>query len=165
MKTPAVFVEHRFDRPLDQFMREESMRKAVVAEQTKTMNAALALLHGAVIERTPQAFGFLRNSLQWEVRFAPDAIIGAVQTPVPYARPVEEGSRPHWAPIGPLKLWAKRKLGNEGAAYAVQAVIAKRGTKGHHMFGKAWAVKRATVEKMFDDMLDRIVKRWGKSDV
>ena len=46
-----------------------------------------------------------------------------------YAAAVEFGSVPHWAPIAPLKQWAKRKLGDEGAAYAVQKTIAKKGTK------------------------------------
>lgn len=45
-----------------------------------------------------------------------------------YARPVEEGSRPHWPPIEPLRGWARRVLGNESAAYAVQAKIAEEGT-------------------------------------
>ena len=41
---------------------------------------------------------------------------------------VRMGTRPHWAPIGPLKRWAAVKLGDENAAYAVQRSIAKRGT-------------------------------------
>jgi hypothetical protein len=45
-----------------------------------------------------------------------------------YARWVELGSNPHWAPIEPLKGWARRVLGNESAAYAVQRKIAQEGT-------------------------------------
>ena len=41
---------------------------------------------------------------------------------------VRTGSKPHWAPIGPLKRWARWKLGDERAAYAIQKSIAKRGT-------------------------------------
>lgn len=40
----------------------------------------------------------------------------------------EYGSSPHWAPIKPLKEWAKRKLGDENIGYAVQKKIAKEGT-------------------------------------
>lgn len=47
-----------------------------------------------------------------------------------YAQYVEEGTRPHWAPIEPLKLWAQRVLGNERAAWAVQQKIADEGTEG-----------------------------------
>lgn len=45
-----------------------------------------------------------------------------------HAKVVRTGSRPHWAPIGPLREWAKWKLGDESAAYAVQKSIAKKGT-------------------------------------
>jgi len=45
-----------------------------------------------------------------------------------YAKAVEEGSRPHWPPIQPLLGWARRVLGNESAAYAVQQKIAREGT-------------------------------------
>lgn len=46
----------------------------------------------------------------------------------PHTQVVRTGSRPHWAPIGPLKEWARWKLGDESAAYAVQKSIAKKGT-------------------------------------
>lgn len=49
----------------------------------------------------------------------------------PHALPVEFGSRPHWAPIEPLKGWARRVLGDESAAYAVRQKIADRGTEPH----------------------------------
>lgn len=54
----------------------------------------------------------------------------------PYARYVEEGTRPHWAPIAPLKLWARRVLGDEGAAYAVQRKIAQEGTDPQPFVGR-----------------------------
>jgi hypothetical protein len=41
---------------------------------------------------------------------------------------VRMGTRPHWAPIGPLKAWARVKLGDENAAYPVQRSIAEHGT-------------------------------------
>lgn len=45
-----------------------------------------------------------------------------------YAKHVEHGTAPHWPPIKPLKGWARRVLGDESAAYAVQQKIAKEGT-------------------------------------
>ena len=45
-----------------------------------------------------------------------------------HAKPVEFGSQPHWPPIAPLKKWARRVLGDESAAYAVQQKIAEKGT-------------------------------------
>lgn len=47
---------------------------------------------------------------------------------VEHSKYVRYGTRPHWAPIAPLKRWAAEKLGDENAAYAVQRSIAKYGT-------------------------------------
>ncbi len=46
-----------------------------------------------------------------------------------YAKFVEEGTAPHFPPIEPLKKWARRVLGDEGAAYAVQKKIGEKGTE------------------------------------
>lgn len=46
-----------------------------------------------------------------------------------YARFVEEGTEPHWAPIAPIKKWARRVTGKgESFAYYVQWKIAQEGT-------------------------------------
>lgn len=47
---------------------------------------------------------------------------------------VHEGTRPHWAPIGPIRNWVRKKLnliGDEvdAAAYAIQQKIADEGTE------------------------------------
>ncbi len=49
----------------------------------------------------------------------------------PNAKFVRTGSKPHYAPIGPLKRWAAWKLGDANAAYAIQKSIAKFGTSQH----------------------------------
>ena len=69
-----------------------------------------------------------------------------VGSQAPYAQAVDEGSRPHWAPIAPLKRWAARKLGDERAAYAVRWAIARRGTRPTHFMRNAIreVVPRAT---------------------
>lgn len=45
-----------------------------------------------------------------------------------HAEPVEDGTAPHYPPIEPLKGWARRVLGDESAAYAVQETIGQEGT-------------------------------------
>gem|GEM_PF-1679022 len=44
-----------------------------------------------------------------------------------YSAAMEYGTRPYYAPIKPLAEWAKRKLGDESLAYAIQAKIAREG--------------------------------------
>jgi hypothetical protein len=42
-----------------------------------------------------------------------------------YSEAMEYGTRPFFAPIAPLKDWARRKLGDENIAYAIRNKIAK----------------------------------------
>jgi hypothetical protein len=57
-----------------------------------------------------------------------------------YSGPVETGTKPHFPPSSALVLWVKQKLqvGDEkqalSIAFAIAKTIAKRGTKGAHMF-------------------------------
>jgi hypothetical protein len=44
-----------------------------------------------------------------------------------HAIPMEEGTQPFWAPIKPLKEWARRVTGDAGFGYYVQQKIAKEG--------------------------------------
>lgn len=72
--------------------------------------------------------GTLERSVSTEYSAAHPYYTIKVGPTAPHAKAVRTGSRPHWAPIGPLKEWARWKLGDESAAYAVQKSIAKKGT-------------------------------------
>ena len=56
---------------------------------------------------------------------------------VDYAAFVQHGTDPHKPPIEPLKVWARRKLGQESAAYAVREKIAKKGTDANPFITRA----------------------------
>ena len=56
-----------------------------------------------------------------------------------YGIHVEFGTSPHYVPIQPLKDWSKRVLGDESAAYAVRAKIAKYGTDANPFFRPAFS--------------------------
>jgi hypothetical protein len=124
----------------------------------ETVQRALAETFGAgmqeVVEETADMVrlatpvgvsGILRSSISTRVTLAPSAAIfvaGEVASgrQAPYAEYVERGTRPGtWRPIAPLKLWARRVLGDERAAYAVRWVIFRRGTRGVWMFRQAAA--------------------------
>lgn len=77
---------------------------------------------------------------------------------------VRMGTRPHWAPIGPLKAWAAVKLGDEGLGYAVQRSIAKEGTSVFQLRRRGtkanpWpqrVVQRTDFQQMIRYMADEI---------
>jgi len=55
---------------------------------------------------------------------------------------VHEGTKPHWAPLAPLRTWVVMKMGLSGEeadkkAKLVQIGIAKKGTKAHPFFKNA----------------------------
>jgi hypothetical protein len=135
----------------------------IITEEARIgMEQAVLLVQREVQVRTPVgATGILRGSIMSEVRGTAAQIRGVVVTPQAYALPVEEGSRPHWAPIGPLLLWARRKLGDERAAYRVRWAIHLRGTRPVHMFARGLEASRSRIAVFFQQAGDRIAKRLG----
>lgn len=151
------------------------LEQAIIEELENGLEESGMLLTGLTQARTPVNYGMLRSAIQWPYGFelqgnvldmlrgviGADAVTGVGTVTSEYVWYVEEGTDPHWAPIGPLKLWAIRKLGDERAAYAVQRAIAKRGTEGAHMFRRAWEQggKRG-VERIMGSVTVRAVRRF-----
>ena len=129
-------------------------------QMVTAMRASTLAVHGEVVTRTPHAFGILRASILPDTVVESSTITGYVSTTLPYAPPVEYGSKPHWAPIGPLMLWAQRKHGDYRIAFPVQKAIAKHGTRAHRMFHEGFDAALGHVQRIFETVLDKIEKRW-----
>lgn len=152
-----------FKRPLPVYADAERARQVVQRATRITMSGSVNILHGAVVMKTPFAFGLLRQSITAEVLDVSQNITGRVSTPSPYGWPVETGSRPHWAPLEPLVLWARRKLGLSGlfaisAARRIRFKIAQKGTKAHWMFARAFRENKDRVRKLWRDAQSEILK-------
>lgn len=169
----------RFDidmREINQLLDAAPAMRGIVEEEIDSaMSESGMLLTTMVSARTPVNFGILRSSIQFptgfEVRGRPASAFeglvaaGKIQmagtSPHVYANYVEFGTRPHWPPIGPLKLWALRKFGDERMAYIVQQRIAFIGTEGHHMFQRAWDEGgKDRVERFWRDVPVKAVRRF-----
>ncbi|HMX15548.1 MAG TPA: hypothetical protein PKD29_01780 [Rhodocyclaceae bacterium] len=144
---------------------------------------ALPHLAAEVQDRTPTGEGHLRRSIIGRTEVTPTGMVGVVGTPLPYALPVELGTKPH--PVSPegilaIAAWAAHKLplgqavsiksgrplkskGVEEAALAVAHRIAwkirRRGSKGHFMFRDALAAGRGQVLARWRGTVQRIVQR------
>lgn len=75
---------------------------------------------------------------------------------------VRRGTKPHWAPIGPLKLWAQVKLGDKNLAYPVQRSIATRGTSVESLrkrgtMGNPWP-ERVVQRSDFNQAVEKTMK-------
>ncbi len=143
------------------------------------MNAAMAevtaLLEREVKEKTPSSApsgdlggaSGLKGSIISEQSVGPEGVIGMVGSPRAYAIPVELGTKPHWAPIQPLKDWVRVKFNVSeekevnSIAYAIQGGIAQHGTRAFGMFHRTFAHRAHDIEARFAQARDRIVQRLG----
>ena len=91
--------------------------------------------------------GTLERSISFEIDMSGRRL--SIGPTAAHAKYIYYGTKPHWAPIAPLKEWARWKLGDEKAAWAVQRSIAKYGTS-------RWAARRygGKGENLF---LDRVI--------
>ena len=157
------FITYKLTVPNIPLLHAEQSRAILYREATLAVRAIVEDVAGEARQRTPVNTGVLRASIATDVSTGTSlsaAIRGTVFTgaQAPYAPYVEEGTAPHWAPIGPLLLWARRVLGNERAAYAVQRAIARRGTRGRHMFRDAIAAVAPRAQGVFAQAMQRAAR-------
>lgn len=143
----------------------------VLDELETTVGSLMAYLHRETAERTPTAAGLLRQAwfTRVDVVAQLDAVFGRLTNPLPYALPVEQGSKPHWAPLAPLVNWAEQKLHlaedeAEQAARNIQRAIARRGTLAIGMAHFALADARSTIQAEFAECAQRIKARLAAAD-
>lgn len=143
---------------------------AIVREELNAaMSEADLLIEREVRERTPSgaskggASG-LKGSLYGEETVGLDNVIGVVASSLPYAEPVELGTRPHFPPVEPLIDWVIAKLNvpeeqAPGVAFLVARKIARVGTPAAHMFRDGFAAVQGQVEGIFTRANERIAAR------
>ena len=100
----------------------------IVEQNFRTLGVKTTRIMQHVLEPVKYK-GHLANSVSSEIDV--NAMTLAVGPTAKEAGYVFYGTRPHWAPIEPLKEWARWKLGDEGAAYAVRFNIAQFGTNSY----------------------------------
>jgi Bacteriophage HK97-gp10, putative tail-component len=157
------FITYKLTVPNIPLLHAEQSRQVLYREASMAVRTIVEDIASEARTRTPVNTGILRASIGTNVTTGTslsEAIRGTVFTgaQAPYAPYVEEGTAPHWAPIGPLLLWARRVLGNERAAYAVQRAIARRGTRGRHMFRDALAAVAPRAQGIFADAMARAAR-------
>jgi hypothetical protein len=158
------FITYKLTVPPIPLLNPEQSRAILFREASAAVQTIVEDIAKEARSRTPVGVsGLLRASIYTDVTTGTSlsaAIRGTVFTgaQVPYARYVEEGTAPHWAPIGPLLLWARRVLGDERAAYRVQRAIARRGTRGRHMFRDAMTAVRPQMQGILQQAMARAAR-------
>lgn len=146
----GLFIKYRWRLPDIPFFQQLTRQAVIDQEMRRAMRRAVLLGQRAVQERTPVgATGNLAGSIDQEITGRGAQVTGQVFTSQLYGIPVELGTRPHWAPIGPLQYWALRVLGDARAAYRIRWHIAQYGTPGQHMFREGFAASATRIQGVF----------------
>lgn len=88
-------------------------------------------------------------------------VVGQVIWQQPYAKFVDEGTPPHFPPIGPLLRWAERVLGDRRAAYAVQIAISRRGTAVQNFSQQTRDRAAPEIRMLYQRAIQRFARRLG----
>ena len=103
----------------------------------RVLYRAMVKMESLAIEKVPVDTGLLKTSINLFPKSEGHTWY-ELSDGVDYGIHVEYGTRPHWAPIQPLKEWSKRVLGDESAGYAVQHKIAVKGVEAQPFFRPAF---------------------------
>ena len=114
----------------------ERIQKDILADSKKVLYLAMNKMMNLAVAYAPVDTGMLKNSITLTPS-KPGSDVYDLTDGVDYGIHVEYGTKPHFVPIAPLKLWAKRKFGEESIGYAIRAVISKRGMQEHPFFRPA----------------------------
>lgn len=134
-------------------------------EMLTAVQASLDAFEQAVVVETPVNTGHLRGSINSVVYGSPPDFFGVVSSPILYASPVEYGRKPgRQPPVDAIAYWVRRKNlvpddQVESVAYLIARHIGRYGTKGAHMFEKGFNNALPAVERLWDDVSDKIVEQ------
>lgn len=113
-KTYTVDIKD-YDRLLKAFGKQapKHARKAMIKAAYDGQSEILDVI--SKMERPPVDLGMYRKG--WKVGRRKDG--AELENSVPYASVIEEGARPHWAPLQPLIEWVTRKglMGNKTRSF------------------------------------------------
>ena len=106
--------------------------------------------------------GLLRVSILQSVDVDNHKIIGRVGSALTYAPVVEYGRASGWfPPISELRIWARRKLGDERAAFPIARAIKKRGFKAQPYLMPALEAAKPRVQMIFDNRMKQAIQALG----
>lgn len=98
--------------------------------------------------------GRLRASVK--IESYSDGFAKRVGSDLKYARPVEQGSKPHFPPLEPIKQWARRRGLPESAAYPIALKISRRGTTAKPWLFPAYESERPKFEEIIRDAWEKL---------
>ncbi|HAM34558.1 MAG TPA: hypothetical protein DEB40_03395 [Elusimicrobia bacterium] len=106
--------------------------------------------------------GLLRVSILQSVSVDDRRIVGRVGSALTYAPVIEYGRASGWfPPVNELRIWARRKLGDERAGFLVARAIKRRGFKAQPYLLPALEAARPRVQLIFDARIKQAIQALG----
>lgn len=106
--------------------------------------------------------GLLRVSILQSVGVEDGRIVGRVGSALRYAPVVEFGRSSGWfPPVSELRVWARRKLGDERAGFLVARAIKRRGFRAQPYLFPAFEAVKPRVQMIFDSRLKQAIQSMG----
>lgn len=153
-------------------MLNQDMVKITLDEAKKLLEQSLQFLEGNIAGHTPVNTGKLRSSIAHDIEVQRMGLRGIVESPLPYAMPVEKGRRAgRWPPIAAIRTWVIQKgIASGKQADSVAFLIARaigtgttsgimRAGKGAKMFEKGFDASEPQIRRQWDRLPDRVIKR------
>ena len=130
-----------------------AMRREIMMNMQATINALRETAHQAqrvVVMQGPTDQGLFKHG--WSVQNRVDG--AELRNDCPHAAIIEEGSRPHWPPRGPLREWVIRKIKDIGVGNIAQGKTPPLSTQS----GKSRGVRRINgqIDESDSKVIDRI---------
>ena len=95
----------------------------------RALRRSMMKMQALAVRRAPFHIGHLRQRIDLFPQLLADEYY--LVSRAPYSAAMEYGTRPFFAPIAPLKEWARLKFGDESIGGAVWAKIAREGITPH----------------------------------
>lgn len=142
---------------LQRLIRRFEQAPALVAEEVaRATEEAAEEVQTEVLGRTPRGeTGRLGNTLRVEVQTSGSEFTATITTGVPYARFVEEGTRPHV--IEPRRKKALAFRGRGGRI--VRRRVMHPGTRGVFFMRRGWEASQPHIRRRYANALQRVARR------
>ena len=136
----------------------ERLRIAIL----RAMRESAILIQGLAKVKAPVFRGLLRVSILQGITEEGGKLVGHVGSALAYAPVLESGRTTGWLPpISELKVWARRKLGDERLAFVVGRAIKRRGFKAQPYLLPALETGASRVQTIFESRLREAIQAEG----
>ncbi len=128
----------------------------------RAMRESAVLVQSLAKVNAPVFRGLLRVSILQGITEEGGKLVGHVGSALAYAPVLESGRTTGWfPPISELKVWARRKLGDERLAFVVGRAIKRRGFRAQPYLAPALEAGAPRIQTIFESRLREAIQAEG----